>query len=160
MGGVSGYAVVLPVGFPRSPSPFLQVFLDELSSMRPWVSAHVSDHSGFHYRQFLLQELSGALAPPAGCSSNGERSAGEEPPHDLPAVLRLFCHELELVSDLIRSFPGHETLWSHRSVPLSRQSSSALLGLLFLRSCCFPPPQEARLLPVAPLEGAAPGRRR
>ncbi|XP_004085451.1 protein prenyltransferase alpha subunit repeat-containing protein 1 [Oryzias latipes] len=92
----------------------VKVFLDELSSMRPWVSAHVSDHSGFHYRQFLLQELTGALAPPAGCSSNGERSAVEEPPHDLPAVQQLFCHELELVSDLIRSFPGHETLWSHR----------------------------------------------
>ncbi|CAG12559.1 unnamed protein product, partial [Tetraodon nigroviridis] len=30
---------------------------DELSSTRPWVSMHVSDHSGFHYRQFLLQQL-------------------------------------------------------------------------------------------------------
>ncbi|RVE68837.1 hypothetical protein OJAV_G00095670 [Oryzias javanicus] len=92
----------------------VKVYLDELASMRPWVSTHVSDHSGFHYRQFLLQELTGALGPPAGCSSNGERSGGEAPQRDLPTILQLFCREMELCSDLIQSFPGHETLWSHR----------------------------------------------
>ncbi|KAF6737487.1 Protein prenyltransferase alpha subunit repeat-containing protein 1 [Oryzias melastigma] len=92
----------------------VKVFLDELASMRPWVSTHVSDHSGFHYRQFLLQELTGSLGPPAGCCANGERSEGEEPQRDLPTVLQLFCREMELCSDLIQSFPGHETLWSHR----------------------------------------------
>ncbi|KAM4578258.1 protein prenyltransferase alpha subunit repeat-containing protein 1 isoform 2-T2 [Fundulus diaphanus] len=35
----------------------IKVFHDELSSVHPWVSMHVSDHSGFHYCQFLLKEL-------------------------------------------------------------------------------------------------------
>ncbi|XP_069579718.1 protein prenyltransferase alpha subunit repeat-containing protein 1 [Brachyistius frenatus] len=121
----------------------VKVFHDELSSMRLWVSMHVSDHSGFHYRQFLLKELITKLRPPPSsptttCSSqlwsssalgssprphsaaqtNGEVSgaeaAGEGGPLSFNTVLQLFHQEMELCSDLIRSFPGHETLWSHR----------------------------------------------
>lgn len=122
--------------------------------MRLWVSMHVSDHSGFHYRQFLLKELITELSqspPPSPaptptptttgspqhqCSTapgsspqhhgqaNGELPGAEAAPA-APAgdddrqlgfltVLQLFCQEMELCSDLIQSFPGHETLWSHR----------------------------------------------
>ncbi|KAM7017936.1 protein prenyltransferase alpha subunit repeat-containing protein 1 [Tautogolabrus adspersus] len=127
-----------------------KVFHDELSSMRLWVSMHVSDHSGFHYRQFLLKELihelsqsaasctsspqhrtsSAPSSPPLHSQANGELSGGEgegEGEEDLTGgeegeerqlsfitVLQLFHQEMELISDLIRSFPGHETLWSHR----------------------------------------------
>ncbi|XP_022075648.1 protein prenyltransferase alpha subunit repeat-containing protein 1 [Acanthochromis polyacanthus] len=121
-----------------------KVFHDELSSMRLWVSMHVSDHSGFHYRQFLLKELitehyqTSALAtvngssqhwsrtvPSSGphqhsCSqTNGELSGAEAANEDdrqlsFTTVLQLFQQEMELCSDLIQSFPGHETLWSHR----------------------------------------------
>lgn len=111
----------------RSVRPFLsfQLFHDELSSMRPWVSMHVSDHSGFHYRQFLLKELMTALsqappssadrgpAHPANPEANGELAGAEEQLAST-TVLQLFHQELELCSDLIQSFPGHETLWSHR----------------------------------------------
>ncbi|XP_056233173.1 protein prenyltransferase alpha subunit repeat-containing protein 1 [Seriola aureovittata] len=123
----------------------VKVFHDELSSMRLWVSMHVSDHSGFHYRQFLLKELITELSQtPAStttttCSpqhrsstdpstsplhhshaqANGELSgaeaAGEEERQpSSTTVLQLFHQEMELCSDLIQSFPGHETLWSHR----------------------------------------------
>ncbi|KAF0033317.1 protein prenyltransferase alpha subunit repeat-containing protein 1 [Scophthalmus maximus] len=123
----------------------VKVFHDELSSMRLWVSMHVSDHSGFHYRQFLLQELTAELSqtPPSTstttCSShhqssaapsvspppnshaqaNGELSAAEAAGEEegqlgFPTVPQLFHQEMELCSDLIQSFPGHETLWSHR----------------------------------------------
>ncbi|KAG7466702.1 prenyltransferase alpha subunit repeat-containing protein 1 [Solea senegalensis] len=125
----------------------VKVFHDELSSMRLWVSMHVSDHSGFHYRQFLLNELitvlSHAAAPAVTavtssspfCSgpvpgtvvphslshahANGELSgadtaAEDERQHSCTTVLQLFHQEMELCSDLIQSFPGHETLWSHR----------------------------------------------
>ncbi|XP_037634382.1 protein prenyltransferase alpha subunit repeat-containing protein 1 [Sebastes umbrosus] len=126
----------------------VKVFHDELSSMRLWVSMHVSDHSGFHYRQFLLKELITELSqtpatttttttttnsPQHRCSTvpssspqhhshgqaNGELSgaeaAGEEERQlGSTAVLQLFHQEMELCSDLIQSFPGHETLWSHR----------------------------------------------
>lgn len=103
---------------------------------------HVSDHSGFHYRQFLLKELVAELCQtPASttntttCSSphwsgnnshqhictqtNGELSgteAGHEEERQLSftTVLQLFHREMDLCTDLIQSFPGHETLWSHR----------------------------------------------
>ena len=117
-----------------------QVFHDELSSMRLWVSMHVSDHSGFHYRQFLLQELINELSQtpasiPTTCSlqhwssmglnhhshtqANGELSEAEatgeeERQQSFARVFQLIHQEMELCSDLIQSFPGHETLWSHR----------------------------------------------
>ncbi|XP_028990908.1 protein prenyltransferase alpha subunit repeat-containing protein 1 [Betta splendens] len=121
----------------------VKVFHDELSSMRLWVSMHVSDHSGFHYRQFLLKELITELwQAPAGTttassqhqSSTGSSSSplhqshsqanGESPGAEAAAeeerqlsfstLIQLFYAEMELCSDLIQSFPGHETLWSHR----------------------------------------------
>ncbi|CDQ90851.1 unnamed protein product [Oncorhynchus mykiss] len=95
----------------------LKVLHDELSSMRQWVSMHVSDHSGFHYRQFLLKalvrELSQSLPHKANPhhQANGEATAAAPcpsppSPEDLASV--------ELCTDLIKSFPGHETLWCHR----------------------------------------------
>lgn len=95
--------------------------------MRPWVSMHVSDHSGFHYRQFLLRELMMVLSqapasPPSGATppeANGEPAGAEEKQLTATTVLQLFHQELELCSDLIQSFPGHETLWSHRWVTWS-----------------------------------------
>ncbi|KAJ4942082.1 hypothetical protein JOQ06_011952 [Pogonophryne albipinna] len=113
----------------------VKVLHDELSSMRLWVSMHVSDHSGFHYRQFLLKALITELSQtPASTSStstapsssrlhhsqaNGELSEGEAATDEewqlsANTVLQLFHQEMELCSDLIQSFPGHETLWSHR----------------------------------------------
>ncbi|CAJ1068667.1 protein prenyltransferase alpha subunit repeat-containing protein 1 [Xyrichtys novacula] len=120
----------------------IKVFYDELSSMRLWVSMHVSDHSGFHYRQFLLKELVSELSQSTASSTsspqhrsssvsssspvpfhnhaNGELSGGEggedeeERQLSFITVLQLFHQEMELISDLIQSFPGHETLWSHR----------------------------------------------
>ncbi|XP_033974296.1 protein prenyltransferase alpha subunit repeat-containing protein 1 isoform X1 [Trematomus bernacchii] len=118
----------------------VKVLHDELSSMRLWVSMHVSDHSGFHYRQFLLKALITELSqtpastssPQQRCSTapssssrlhhsqaNGELSeaeaaADEEWQLSANTVLQLFHQEMELCSDLIQSFPGHETLWSHR----------------------------------------------
>uniref|UniRef100_A0A665UQD5 Protein prenyltransferase alpha subunit repeat containing 1 n=1 Tax=Echeneis naucrates TaxID=173247 RepID=A0A665UQD5_ECHNA len=123
-----------------------KVIHNELSSMKLWVSMHVSDHSGFHYRQFLLKELITELSQTAACLSiclpqhwpstsphrhshtqaNGELYGAEEDEEDEEAeeteetqrssstILQLFHQEIELCSDLIQSFPGHETLWSHR----------------------------------------------
>uniref|UniRef100_A0A3P9P9N9 Protein prenyltransferase alpha subunit repeat containing 1 n=1 Tax=Poecilia reticulata TaxID=8081 RepID=A0A3P9P9N9_POERE len=116
----------------------IKVFRDELTSVHPWVSMHVSDHSGFHYRQFLLKELlntelsqslssdsaSTIFCPPQHQSNtvhstcpqaNGELSLGNAACGDrITTVFKLFHQETELCSDLIQSFPGHETLWSHR----------------------------------------------
>ena len=90
--------------------------------MGVWVSMHVSDHSGFHYRQFLLkalvQELSqspGSPPPSPDPQANGE--GGATPLEGLSWVAgapQLFQQEMELCSNLIQAYPGHETLWSHR----------------------------------------------
>ena len=117
--------------------------------MRLWVSMHVSDHSGFHYRQFLLKalvrELSQSQSPsqqtqspasspllPSSSSpppppqrspadsppqSNGEASTTATAPeaHGAPTTFSQLLHdEMELCTDLIESYPGHETLWCHR----------------------------------------------
>ncbi|XP_077572151.1 protein prenyltransferase alpha subunit repeat-containing protein 1-like [Stigmatopora nigra] len=120
----------------------VKVFHDELATTCQWVSMHVSDHSGFHYRQFLLKELIEEFSPtPASSrkcspqhqsrtapnnlllssinvSANGEQLGKETTDEDkeleLAKLFELFHQEMELCSDLIRSFPGHETLWSHR----------------------------------------------
>nr|XP_040052208.1 protein prenyltransferase alpha subunit repeat-containing protein 1-like [Gasterosteus aculeatus aculeatus] len=119
----------------------VKVFHDELSSTRLWVSMHVSDHSGFHYRQYLLKELIAELSQAAASTTTTTTStgvlqhmcstvAGISPPHhdqangeeagedgrqlSSTALLQLFHQEVELCTDLIQSFPGHETLWSHR----------------------------------------------
>ena len=71
-------------------------FHAELQASRAWVSRHVSDHSGLHYCQYLLQRL---------CSLEGQQE-----------WRKLLEEEMELASDLILSYPGHEALWCHRSV--------------------------------------------
>ncbi|XP_048148335.1 protein prenyltransferase alpha subunit repeat-containing protein 1 isoform X1 [Corvus hawaiiensis] len=108
----------------------VKVLLDELSSTKYWVSMHVSDHSGFHYRQFLLNSLirrtvtdnnilvqNQMVNEQNPSLQKGEESAGteaacaEEQSVDLPCRLD---EEMELCTELIDNYPGHETLWCHR----------------------------------------------
>ncbi|XP_071492771.1 protein prenyltransferase alpha subunit repeat-containing protein 1-like [Diadema antillarum] len=71
------------------------VLEQELESTKTWVSQHISDHSGFSYRHFLLRALSeGALQQ--------------------DRVVALVKAELLFTSALIQSFPGHEAIWYHR----------------------------------------------
>ncbi|CAI5786833.1 prenyltransferase alpha subunit repeat-containing 1 [Podarcis lilfordi] len=106
-----------------------KILLDELSSTKHWVSMHVSDHSGFHYRQFLLKSLIDGTETectvemhnsPANQQAprllkdeendEAEATCVEEQP-DFPLLLN---EEVELCTDLINTYPGHETLWCHR----------------------------------------------
>lgn len=93
----------------------IKLLIDELSSTKQWVSTHVSDHSGFHYRQFLLKCL---LAKAQTDSDNSAVSVSpclpreeEGPRLDVPILIE---EEMELSRDLIESYPGHEALWCHR----------------------------------------------
>ncbi|XP_018411136.1 PREDICTED: protein prenyltransferase alpha subunit repeat-containing protein 1 [Nanorana parkeri] len=93
----------------------IKLLIDELSSTKHWVSVHVSDHSGFHYRQFLLKSLL------AKAQTDSDNSAVPESPCptieeegqqlDVPLLIE---EEMELSRDLIESYPGHEALWCHR----------------------------------------------
>ncbi|RLV98908.1 hypothetical protein DV515_00010282 [Chloebia gouldiae] len=108
----------------------VKVLLDELSSTKYWVSMHVSDHSGFHYRQFLLSSLIRRAMTDKNIqvqnqvvdeqnpslqkdeeSAGTEAACAEEQSVDLPHHLD---EEMELCSELIDNYPGHETLWCHR----------------------------------------------
>ncbi|XP_003267441.1 protein prenyltransferase alpha subunit repeat-containing protein 1 isoform X2 [Nomascus leucogenys] len=104
----------------------VKILLDELSSTKHWASMHVSDHSGFHYRQFLLKSLISQTvidssvmeqnplrSEPALVLPKDEEAAvsTEEPRINLPHLLE---EEVEFSTDLIDSYPGHETLWCHR----------------------------------------------
>ncbi|XP_058551723.1 protein prenyltransferase alpha subunit repeat-containing protein 1 isoform X1 [Neofelis nebulosa] len=104
----------------------VKILLDELSSTKHWASMHVSDHSGFHYRQFLLKSLisqtviDGSVleqnplrSEPALVLAKHEAAAAstEEARINLPHLLE---EEVEFSTDLIDSYPGHETLWCHR----------------------------------------------
>ncbi|XP_052413170.1 protein prenyltransferase alpha subunit repeat-containing protein 1 [Carassius gibelio] len=99
----------------------LKVLHDELSSTRLWVSMHVSDHSGFHYRQHLLKALARELSQVGETElhptqqPNGESTAdASDGSHHNDVIPQLFHEEMELCTDLIESYPGHETLWCHR----------------------------------------------
>ncbi|XP_035746943.1 protein prenyltransferase alpha subunit repeat-containing protein 1 [Egretta garzetta] len=108
----------------------VKVLLDELSSTKYWVSMHVSDHSGFHYRQFLLKSLIGRTVTDNNVlvqnqmvneqnpslqkkeeGAGAEAACTQEQSADLPRHLE---EELELCTELIDTYPGHETLWCHR----------------------------------------------
>ncbi|XP_045418365.1 protein prenyltransferase alpha subunit repeat-containing protein 1 isoform X2 [Lemur catta] len=104
----------------------VKILLDELSSTKHWASIHVSDHSGFHYRQFLLKSLisqtvtdssvleqNSLRSEPSLVLPKDEEAAAptEEPRVNLPHLLE---EEVEFSTDLIDSYPGHETLWCHR----------------------------------------------
>ncbi|XP_058928718.1 protein prenyltransferase alpha subunit repeat-containing protein 1 isoform X2 [Kogia breviceps] len=104
----------------------VKILLDELSSTKHWASMHVSDHSGFHYRQFLLKSLvsqtvtDGSIleqntlrSEPAVVLPKDEEAvaSAEESRINLPHLLE---EEVEFSTDLIDSYPGHETLWCHR----------------------------------------------
>ncbi|KGL73550.1 Protein prenyltransferase alpha subunit repeat-containing protein 1, partial [Tinamus guttatus] len=118
----------------------VKVLLDELSSTKCWVSTHVSDHSGFHYRQFLLKSLIGRTVPDNNIqvqkqmvneqnsvlqkeeeSEVAEAAYAEEQSVDLPHHLK---EELELCTDLIDAYPGHETLWCHSDETLNNSQAS------------------------------------
>ncbi|XP_027694963.1 protein prenyltransferase alpha subunit repeat-containing protein 1 isoform X2 [Vombatus ursinus] len=106
----------------------IKILLDELSSTKHWASMHVSDHSGFHYRQFLLKSLisqtmtdSAVLEqsplvsehiPDLPKDDNEEDTSAEH--HRVVDLSRLLEDEVELSTDLIDNYPGHETLWCHR----------------------------------------------
>ncbi|NWW70731.1 PTAR1 protein, partial [Climacteris rufus] len=118
----------------------VKVLLDELSSTKYWVSMHVSDHSGFHYRQFLLNSLLGRMVTDNNIlvqnqmvneqnpslqkeeeSAGTEAACAEEQSVDLP---RCLDEEMELCTELIDNYPGHETLWCHSDETLNNSHHS------------------------------------
>ncbi|RUS83278.1 hypothetical protein EGW08_008958 [Elysia chlorotica] len=78
----------------------LQVLISELETTNKWTSNHISDHSGFHFRQFLLRELH-------------NKKSRLQSSHAKSSTYFLLA-EMDYVADLIKSYPDHEALWYHR----------------------------------------------
>ena len=80
----------------------LQVLLGELQSTESWLNKHISDFSGFHYRQFLLTTL-------------GTQSENLKEQFSIQYII-LVQKEFQSILDQVVTFPGHEALWNHRFV--------------------------------------------
>ena len=82
----------------------LQVLLSEFQSTESWMSKHISDFSGFHYRQFLLTTL----------GNQSENLKEQFSIHYTSLVQK----EYQTIVDQVTTFPGHEALWEHRLVKI------------------------------------------
>jgi len=84
--------------------------------MRQFVDTHVSDFSGFHYRQRLLSELY-CIVRTVAVSNGSVCVEGAEPvlcSSQTSPLAEIYTEELRLTTDLISRYPGHEAIWYHR----------------------------------------------
>lgn len=107
--------------------PFQTVF-EELERTEKWASTHVSDHCGFHYRQFLLSHLHNkpSLINNQPLSSTNTENLLDNPCQNNEASMVLkndsvdlsfdkaIRKELDFLGSLQIAYPGHEALWYHR----------------------------------------------
>ena len=79
---------------------WMEVLEGERRRIGAWNESHMSDHSGWHYRSFVVDRmLAASSAPP---SSPSQRSS------------QLLSAELAYLSALQQSYPAHESAWSYR----------------------------------------------
>ncbi|XP_060076736.1 protein prenyltransferase alpha subunit repeat-containing protein 1-like [Ylistrum balloti] len=78
----------------------IQVLVGELHATEAWVRRHISDHSGFHYRQYLL--------------TNIHKQADTLKEQFSLNYRNLIHKEMQIVVDLLKSYTDHEALWYHR----------------------------------------------
>ncbi|XP_055952499.1 protein prenyltransferase alpha subunit repeat-containing protein 1-like [Argiope bruennichi] len=90
-----------------------KIVSEELTCMEKWVSTHVSDHCGFHYRQYLLSCYSGDDEGIVTCPlhATGDDSCS---PKQTALFAPLLRQEMSLLCNLQAAYLGHETLWYHR----------------------------------------------
>ncbi|KAK7866138.1 hypothetical protein R5R35_004786 [Gryllus longicercus] len=138
-----------------------EIHLEEWTATRIWVTMHISDHSGWQYRQYILQQLCGPLGSkiphtheenylyryiqpllhssnvtqkPSDSDSQLPSAKGDpDQPFQYPFAedikkcsnmrivqcLNFVLSEIDLSTDLITRYPGHEALWYHRRFLLS-----------------------------------------
>lgn len=96
-----------------------------------WISTHVSEHSGLHYVQYLLDCATGML------DSKAVTSITDLVP-DIDSVHKLYRKELDLNLELITDYHDHEALFCHRRFILTRLRD--LLCVTPQRTCSPPPP--------------------
>ena len=94
-----------------------QLWLSEFRASDEWTKFHVSDHSGWHHRQFLLNQLQEKLSTIKDLQSlipllsDQTTAALDSPPQFYESLLN---QDLRKNEDLILNFSAHESLWYHR----------------------------------------------
>ena len=93
----------------------LTLWLSEFAISEEWTKYHLSDHSGWHYRQFLLKQLYTNLSK---CAENIQllQEAADEVKIQSASQFYTFLlsEEIRKNGDLILRFSGHESLWYYR----------------------------------------------
>lgn len=110
----------------------LNLWQSEFQLSEEWTKFHLSDHSGWHYRKFLLEQLkknADCLREVDG-TATAVISASQ-------FYLNLLKEELRKNEELILSFSAHETLWYYRrfllqGLQLLQQASWAGSEAVFL----------------------------
>lgn len=96
-----------------------------------WISVHISEHSGLHYLQYLLDAVVSLVT-----SGKVENIQVIVPSVD--NIENLFKKELEFNRDLIQEYRGHEALFCHRRFLIIRLKH--FLCSSPQRTCSPPPP--------------------
>lgn len=114
--------------------------------MEDWVSCHISDYSGFHYRQFLISCFHNpSVLYPSDCPLHRAVTKSAEVKcrfyNDKNEEILLFVkyikEELDLLCELQKLFQGHETLWNHRRYILYEINSINLAENTFSNDAKF-----------------------
>jgi len=100
----------------------VELWLSEFKVSEEWSKCHVSDHCGWHHRQFLLNQFQGSLS---NIEQNLQsllhllnRASTIKSPCQL--LESLLLEELEKNQDLILNFSAHESLWYYRRFVLRK----------------------------------------
>ncbi|XP_071547426.1 protein prenyltransferase alpha subunit repeat-containing protein 1 [Panulirus ornatus] len=103
----------------------------EYETSHSWVSVHVSEHSGLHYLQYLLDSVVSLV-------NDGKVNHIQEIVPCVNSVEKLYQKELDFNRDLIEEYTDHEALFCHRRFLLMRLRD--LLCSYPQRTCSPPPP--------------------
>lgn len=110
----------------------------EFETMDTWTKFHLSDHSGWHYRKFLLEQLKKHLDKIED-SIDYVRKVLKNHVSDASSLSQLFANllneELRKNEDLIVSFSAHETLWYYRRFVLQAGVPADHSESAFLEKC-------------------------
>ncbi|KAK4287890.1 hypothetical protein Pmani_039052 [Petrolisthes manimaculis] len=110
------------------------VYRSEYETSHCWVSRHVSEHSGLHYLQYLIDSL-------ASLVKEGKIASLQEVDPSIESIEKLYLRELEFNRDLIEEYHDHEALFCHRRFLLLR-----------LRDLLYPGPQRTSTPPPPALK--------
>lgn len=115
----------------------LDLWASELETSDCWTKYHLSDHSGWHYRTFLLDQFRKNLSKVDENVDIVRNLLNDSTGTTLPSqlYLNLLNEELRKNEDLILGFNAHEALWYYRRFILQAGTLSHAESV-FLEKCC------------------------